>query len=114
MNGVIPIMRHFPGDDIYNDLPVLFVGERKTPETGQYEWGPELLSAQILEEAWERLSPLYDENGSFIEKKLTLGYWWELVQAKLDYNNKSSTTTTTTTTTTTCLSSDNCTEEFHF
>jgi len=77
-NGVIPIMRHFPSDNIYDGLPVLFVGERVTPETGQYHWDLSLLSPQVLQDAVANLSPFFTEveTVAFLMKKLSMAFWW--------------------------------------
>jgi len=88
LNGVIPIMRHFPSDTIYSDLPVLFLGPPKneTTETGQFPWSAEMLSPEFLAKKREELAPWFF-NVTLRERvveKLMMRFWWAKVQFFVD------------------------------
>jgi hypothetical protein len=85
INGAIPVMRHFPSDSIFHDLPVLWVGHTIFHENGTYIWQENMLNAERLELEKKRLERFFvvPQMREKVVKKLMLKYWWDLVEEKL-------------------------------
>jgi hypothetical protein len=75
LQGTIPIIQHFAGDDVYRQLPVVFVDS----------WHGGSLSAESLAKWRERLSPYFTDQGKRIEvlRRLNSQYWWDKVELAL-------------------------------
>lgn len=74
--GSIPIIQHFPGDDAYNYLPVVFVDS----------WHEGSLSQNALER-WRRLlQPWFVDpiKRTEVLHRLSLEFWWQKVTAALE------------------------------
>lgn len=75
LQGAIPIIQHFVGDEVYRQLPVVFVDS----------WHDGSLSAESLAKWRERLSPYFTDPGKRTEvlRRLNSQYWWDKVELVL-------------------------------
>jgi hypothetical protein len=78
--GVIPIMEHFPGDSIYDDLPVVFIDN----------WEPDQITPSKLTAWRENLLPYFTdpEKRAKVLDKLMTKYWWDKVMKTLEDGRK--------------------------
>lgn len=78
LSGVIPIMRSYPGDHGYRELPVVLVDD----------WEPASISLDKLRAWREKLAPYFDEPElrAGVLERLHMGYWWDKVEAVLSGN----------------------------
>jgi hypothetical protein len=78
--GVIPIMEHFPGDSIYDDLPVVFIDN----------WNPDQITPPKLSAWRENLLPYFTdpEKRAKVLEKLMTKYWWDKVMKTLEDGRK--------------------------
>lgn len=72
--GTIPIMEHFPGDGIYEGLPVYFVSN----------WTLDV-TENVLGHKKQELAPFFEDQElrSRVLHKLSTNYWWNLVEMQL-------------------------------
>jgi len=72
--GSIPIIQSFPGDDMYNDLPVVKVSKLPTDE----------INETTLLEWRSKLEKHFHGNARVkVVEKLTTNYWWEKIQEEV-------------------------------
>ena len=74
--GTIPIMKRFPGDAVYANLPVAFVDE----------WNDETVSEENLRRWVKELAPYYEETEKRrrVVEILHEDYWWKMVEEKIE------------------------------
>jgi hypothetical protein len=73
--GTIPIMKKFPGDAIYSNLPVVFVDE----------WDETTITEENLRNWMAQLAPMYEDESKRwkVVERLHEAYWWEKVQEQV-------------------------------
>ena len=73
--GTIPIVQHFPGDQPYRELPVVFVDN----------WSADVISEIRLRSWLTQLSPYYEDAAlrQKVVERLHSKYWWAKVEAVL-------------------------------
>jgi hypothetical protein len=71
--GTIPVMQHFPGDDAYRHLPVVFVDF----------WHEGSLTAALLQQWRLQLAPWFEEpdKRAVVLHRLSSHFWWDKVTA---------------------------------
>lgn len=73
LSGAIPIVRRYPGDHGYRELPVVLVDD----------WDAASLSPERLRAWREQLAPYFEESElrDGVLERLRLEYWWNKVEA---------------------------------
>ena len=73
--GTIPIVQHFPGDQPYRELPVVFVDN----------WSAAVINETRLRSWLTQLSPYYEDAAlrQKVVERLHSKYWWAKVEAVL-------------------------------
>ncbi|KAL3927895.1 MAG: hypothetical protein SGBAC_012888 [Bacillariaceae sp.] len=82
--GVIPIMAPFPGDSMYEGLPIVVTdGDWNNPNSEFFS--PEYLSAKL-----EELAPFFEdpEKRAQVVDRLTMKYWWNKVETEIKKNQQ--------------------------
>lgn len=75
LSGTIPIIQHYPGDDAYRELPIVFVDD----------WEVETITAERLAAWRDKLAPYYEqpELRADVLHRLSSAYWWGKVESVL-------------------------------
>jgi hypothetical protein len=71
--GTIPVLQHFPGDDAYRHLPVVFVDS----------WHEGSLTEALLKQWRHQLAPWFEEpdKRAVVLHRLSSQFWWDKVTA---------------------------------